>query len=131
MTNGIISGASALPYRVYNKVHQKAQVIREQQLEYGLAILELLLGINFLFAIFNASALNLLAKLVSVMSFPFTVPFYVLFGKDPSYALSKAELANLAAMVIYPIIAWSAIAIIKQNRKKQADEFSYRPNLQV
>ncbi len=137
--SGVISG-NTLPRRVYNKVYQKAQAIKEQQLaktfeserlEYGLGILELLLGINFLFAIFNASALNLLAKLLNVMTFPFTAPFYALFGKDPSYALSKGELANLAAMVIYPIITWAIIAMIRLNKRKQADVFSYNPNLQV
>ncbi len=139
VSGGAISRESTLPSRVYNKVYQRAQALREQNLsavetervEYGLGILEVLLAINFLFELFNASSLNLLAKLVSAVTFPFTAPFWSVFGKDPSYALSKPELSTLAAMIAYPILAWAVIAMIKYGKRKQEQEnvFTYKASI--
>jgi hypothetical protein len=125
--NGAISREDTLPYRVYSKVYQKAQAIKEEKLatafeterlEYGLAILEVLLGVRFLFDIFNASSLNLLAKLVHVVTFPFTAPFWGLFGRNPSFALSRGELQTLSAMLIYPLIVWTVIAVSKMSKQR-------------
>ncbi len=138
VNEGAISGESTLPSRVYNKVYQRAQALREQnmagaveteRLEYGLGILEVLLAVNFLFQLFNASALNLLAKLTNAVTFPFTAPFLNVFGKEPSYALSKPELSTLAAMIVYPIIIWAIIAVIKFGRKRSTDVFNYNASL--
>ena len=118
-----------LPQRFYRNIAEKARTIKEEQfganfelekVEYGLGILELLLGLRFLFELFNASTLNLLAKLVYVVTFPFTAPFWGLFGKNPSYALSRGELETLAAMLIYPLITWAALAIIKTRQRRTA-----------
>jgi hypothetical protein len=125
--SGTISREDTLPYRVYSKVYQKAQTLKEQEfakaidterLEYGLAILEVLLAIRFLFDLFNASSLNLLSKLVHVVTFPFTAPFWGLFGGNPSFALSKGELETLAAMLIYPMIVWTVVLASKIKREK-------------
>lgn len=123
----IISGENSLPARVYSNVFQKAQDFKEETLasnietdriEHGLGILEVLLALRFLFDLFNASTLNLLAKLVNFVTFPFTAPFFAVFGKDPSYALSTGQLQTLAAMLVYPIVVWSLIAIYRGAKNK-------------
>lgn len=112
--NRAISRTDTLPLKKFIKA------VDTDRLEHGLAILEVLLAIRFLFDLFNASTLNLLAKLVYAVTFPFTAPFLGLFGKSPSYALSNGELETLAAMLVYPLVVWAAIAIMKTNRKKTA-----------
>jgi hypothetical protein len=112
MTSGIMSETKSLPY------------IETHKIEYGLGILELLLAVRFLFDLFNASTLNLLAKLVDVVTFPFTAPFFAVFGKDPSYALSAGQLQTLAAMLVYPIVVWSFLAIYKGARNRTVAELN-------
>ncbi len=119
LNNGFLSakemGREALSFEKLS-----AAVENTDRLEYALGILELLLAVRFLFDLFNASALNLLDKLVEVVTFPFIAPFWLLFGKEPSYALSKGELQTLAAMIIYPVIVWGIMYAVKNNRKNVA-----------
>ncbi|GAC1572572.1 MAG: hypothetical protein NVS3B9_2210 [Candidatus Doudnabacteria bacterium] len=124
---GLLSGSDSLPNRTYNNVFQKAQDFKEETLasnieteriEYGLGILEALLALRFAFDLFNASTLNILAKLVDIVTFPFIAPFFVVFGKEPSYALSTGQLQTLAAMLVYPILVWSLLALYKNAKAR-------------
>lgn len=112
---------NTVPYRFIRSLGREESqgiAIDTERLEYALGILELFLGISFLFNLFNASSLNLLNKVVEVVTFPFIAPFYFFFGKNAEYALTKIELMTLAAMVVYPIVVWASVYIIKNGRKK-------------
>ena len=114
---------STIPYRFIRSLGKDEShgiAINTERLEYGLGILELLLGISFLFNLFNASSLNLLNKVVEVVTFPFIAPFWFFFGGNAEYAMTRIELMTLAAIVVYPIVVWTAIYMIKNSRKKTA-----------
>src|SRR5258708_3866410 len=110
------------PYKVYRRATDELQTFRREKLkngistehlEYGLGILETLLALRFLFDLFNASTLNLIAQLVYAVTYVFTAPIWGLFGRNPSYALTGSQLETLAAMLVYPVVILAIIAMIK------------------
>jgi hypothetical protein len=103
------------PYLAYESTYLFNK--RVQMVEVSLAILEVALGLRFLFELFGASFRNILAAITYVTTFFFVLPFKGIFGSDPVSGLSKNELETLAAMLIWAIGAYTAIALMKLNRK--------------
>jgi hypothetical protein len=103
------------PYLEYESSYLFAK--RVQAVEVSLAILEVALGLRFLFELFGASFRNIFAALTYVLTFSFVLPFKGIFGADPTWGLSKNELETLIAMLIWAIGAYTAIGLMKLNRK--------------
>lgn len=129
-------GIDSIPYKVYRRASDGFQTfqreklkrgITTQQIEFGLGILEILLVLRFLFDLFNASTLNLLAQLDYAVTFVFIAPFWGLFGRNPSYALSSGELETLAAMLIYPLVVWAAIGLFKLRKQGPSQRLDLNP----
>ncbi|MDB4939869.1 MAG: hypothetical protein JWO40_294 [Candidatus Doudnabacteria bacterium] len=102
-----------------NKSRGFVQMLKErgllsENLEYTLGGLELFLAIHFFLDLANFRSISLITKLIDVVAFVFTAPFFVIFGKDPSYALSLGELETLAAALVYPTLIWSYMFISKR-----------------
>jgi hypothetical protein len=103
------------PYLAYENNYLFAK--RVQAVEISLAILEVTLGLRFLFELFGASFKNTFAALTYILTFFFVLPFKGIFGADPVSGLSKNELETLVAMLVWAIGAYTAIGLMKLNRK--------------
>jgi hypothetical protein len=101
------------PYIAYEQTHIVNQKI--QKIEYGLAILEVLLAIRFVFLLFGASFKNILAALTYLTTFFFTIPFHGLFNHAAGF--SRSEMETLTAMIVWAGVAWTSIALIRINQK--------------
>ncbi len=119
---------------VYNNLSKKLQVNpyiayeqnltlnqKIQRIEYGLAILEVLLAIRFTFLLFGASFKNILAGLTYLSTFLFVIPFHGLFSHGSGF--SRNEMETLAAMVVWAGVAWTSIALMRINQKHSMPTF--------
>jgi len=86
--------------------------------ERGLAILEILLALEFLFQLFGTSYWNPIAALDYIITLPFILPFYGLSGMQSESGLLAPLLETLAAMLVWAIATWAVIGIARarQNR---------------
>lgn len=122
-------------YREYHRGHRRAAdddgevverrvdnpdspVIRIQSLVYTLlGLLEGLLAIRFIFALFGANPSNAFANLIYNVTQPFVAPFQGLFNYTFQGGVSRFETETLVAMVVYALVAWFVVKLIGLGRR--------------
>jgi hypothetical protein len=76
-------------------------------------LLEVILFLRFLFRLLAANPYSAFVSLLYDFSYPFVVLFRGIFG-DPSLSNGSAiEVTTLIAMIVYALIAWGIISLVK------------------
>ena len=86
--------------------------------EFGLAVLEILLGLRFIFQMFDASSRNVIVALDYILTYLFVLPFRGIFGEVPSSGLLSSDLETLAAMLLWAVFTWTTMGLIKMVQKR-------------
>ncbi len=85
---------------------------------YLAGLLIVILGIRFFLTLFGANPANFFAKFIYNTSHPFVAPFFSLFNYHSyNYAIAHFEVYTLVAIIVYALIAWGIIKLIKLNQK--------------
>jgi hypothetical protein len=81
-------------------------------------VLEVLLGLRFLFALLGANPNNGLASFVYNVTHPFVAPFFSLFNYNyvDANGVHRFEIYTLVAMLIYGLIAWGIARLVTIRR---------------
>lgn len=79
-------------------------------------ILEVLLGMRFVFALLGANPSNGLANFVYSVTHPFVAPFFSLFNYNYVNGLGRFEIYTLVAMAVYGLIAWGIARLVTIRR---------------
>ena len=87
---------------------------------FALGVLETLLGLRFLLALFGANPGNEFASLVYGVTGPFVLPFRTLFA-TPSAQGSVFEFYTLIAMVVYFLLWWAIVRFIEIATNRRVD----------
>ncbi len=83
---------------------------------YILGVIEVILALRFILALLGANRANDFASLVFNVSHPLVQPFFSLFGYTPRYGSSRFEMYTWVAMLVYAIVAWGIISLIRLPR---------------
>lgn len=79
-----------------------------------LGLLEVLLGLRFLFRLSGANTQNTVAEFIYSLSAPFIAPFSTLFVSPVSGGGANIFDVNvLIAMVVYAILGWLALWLVR------------------
>ncbi len=100
-----------------SREHNKNNIITDV-VAYLAGLLIVILGIRFFLALFGANPANIFAKFIYNISHPFVAPFFSLFNYHSyNYAIAHFEIYTLVAIIVYALIAWGIISLIKLNQK--------------
>ncbi len=98
-----------------------SSVLAVRIVSYLLGVIEVILALRFLLALFGANRENAFADFVFSVSQPLVQPFFNLFGYMPRYGSSQLEMYTWVAMLIYAIVAWGVISLIRLPRGDDED----------
>jgi hypothetical protein len=87
---------------------------------FALGVLEALLGLRFLLALFGANPRNEFASLVYGVTAPFVLPFRTLFP-TPAVQGSVFEFYTLIAMAVYFLLWWGIVRFIEIATNRRVD----------
>jgi hypothetical protein len=76
------------------------------------AVIDVVLAMRFIFMLLGASTQAAFASLLYALTFPLVAPFQGMFN-TPSRGGSVFEPASLVAMVVYTLIGWVIVALIR------------------
>src|SRR5688572_3688630 len=99
--------------RTVDEAPPTGSVLSVRIVSYILGVIEVILAIRFLLALFGANRANDFANFVFSVSQPLVQPFFSLFGYTPRYGSSQLEMYTWVAMLIYAVIAWGIISLIR------------------
>lgn len=91
----------------------ESSVLAVRIVSYVLGVVEVLLALRFILALLGANRANDFANFVFSVSQPLVQPFFSLFGYTPRYGSSTLEMYTWVAMLVYAIIAWGIISLIR------------------
>ena len=78
-----------------------------------LGIIEALLALRLILRLLGANSANAFVGLIYNLTYPLIVPFTGIFALPANLGVAGFELATLIAMVIYALIAYLIVAIIR------------------
>jgi hypothetical protein len=82
------------------------------------SILEILLAFRLVLRLLVANSANAFVDLIYTISYPFITPFIGIFTL-PSKSITSFEVATLVAMVVYAVVGYVIIAIIRLSTRTQ------------
>lgn len=99
--------------------HEDRGILRLQNIVYTLVgVLEALLGIRLLLALFGANPSNAFANFIYDVSQPFVAPFQGLFNYTFEGGVSRFEIETLVAMIVYALVGWIIVSIVGLAKKE-------------
>jgi len=104
---GRVSSAQSVVRRVPAYDFRMVRVVR-----YTTGVLEVLLLIRFFLRLLGASPDAAFTVLVYVTTYVFLVPFQGIFAR-PAQGPYVFDSATLVAMIVYPLVGWAIIGLIK------------------
>jgi hypothetical protein len=102
--------------RTVEEAPATGSVLAIRVVSYILGVIEVILALRFILALLGANRANDFANFVFSVSQPLVQPFFSLFGYRPHYGASKLEMYTWVAMIVYAIIAWGIISLIRLPR---------------
>jgi uncharacterized membrane protein YedE/YeeE len=75
-----------------------------------------LLGLRFILALLGANPANAFANFIYSTSHPLVAPFFSLFNYNMRYGISRFEIYTLIAMLVYALIGYGIVALIRIGR---------------
>jgi YGGT family len=105
--HGKVSSAQSVVRRVPAYDYRMVRVVR-----YATAVLEVALVIRFFLRLLGASPDAAFTVLIYGLTYPFLVPFEGVFGQ-PGQGAFVFDSAALVAMIVYPLVGWAAVGLIK------------------
>jgi ascorbate-specific PTS system EIIC-type component UlaA len=119
-----VPDGSATTTRTTRDVKSEASggVLAARIVYYILGVIEVVLALRFLLALLGANRANGFADLVFNISYPFAAPFFGLFSYTPTYGNSQFEMSTLVAMLVYALVAWGIVKLIRLPRAAAADD---------
>lgn len=79
-------------------------------------VLLVLLAFRVVLLLLAANQANAFANFIYMISYPFAVPFFGLFGYSLHYGVSQFELSTLVAMIVYALVAFGITRLINIRR---------------
>ena len=76
------------------------------------AVVDVLLAMRFIFKLLGASTQSAFVALLYGLTAPLAAPFQGMFG-SPAQAGSVLEPASLVALIIYALIGWGIVSLIR------------------
>ena len=76
------------------------------------AVVDVLLAMRFIFKLLGASTQSAFVALLYGLTAPLAAPFQGMFG-SPAQAGSVLEPASLVALIIYALIGWAIVSLIR------------------
>ena len=80
--------------------------------------LMILLAFRFILSLLGANRGNAFADFIYSLSYPFVAPFFGLFGYTMRYGVSRFEIETLVAMLVYAVVAFGIVQLIRIARKE-------------
>ncbi len=90
----------------------------ERVIYYILGVLLSLLAFRFILSLLGANRGNGFADFIYSVSYPFVVPFFGLFGYEVEYGVARFEIETLVAMLVYAVVAYGIVKLIRIGRKE-------------
>jgi hypothetical protein len=84
-------------------------------------LLELLLGLRFVFLLLGANQMSGFVTLVYGLTGPLVAPFEGIFGV-PSLAHATFDAATLVAMLVYAVLCWAIVRLIAAANRTPAED---------
>lgn len=110
------------PARVVRTVDSRGDYYQAGNIVYVIfGLLELLLGLRFVFLLLGANAGSSFASFVYAVTGPLVAPFNGIFGA-PSIARSTFDPATLVAMLVYAVIGWAILRLVAAANRTPAEE---------
>lgn len=90
----------------------------ERVIYYIMGVLLTLLAFRFILSLLGANRGNGFADFIYSVSYPFVAPFFGLFGYEVEYGVSRFEIETLVAMLVYAVVAYGIVKLIRIGRKE-------------
>ena len=84
------------------------------------SVIEALLVIRLLLALFGANSNNVFASFIYGITYPFVQPFIGLFAVSAQLGVSRLEVETLAAIVVVALLGWVLTAMFGLGKRNQA-----------
>jgi hypothetical protein len=120
----VVPGGEATTTRTTKSVEAPATgtVLASRIVYYILGVIEVLLALRLVLALLGANRANAFADFIFGLSHPFAAPFFSLFGYQPTYGAAQLEMGTIVAMVVYALVAWGIVKLIRLPRGRGEEE---------
>lgn len=98
--------------RVHTEVRRPIEVILSRLVMYGFGVIEVLIAVRFALKLLGANSRAGFVQMVYGLSDIFMAPFVAIF-KTQRVEGSTFELSALFAIVIYALIAWGLVSLVR------------------
>jgi hypothetical protein len=106
------SSSSDRRSQVHTEVRRPVEVVLSRLVTYVFGFIEVLIAIRFVLKLLGANAQSAFVQLVYGVSDIFMAPFDTIF-KTQRVEGSTFEMSAIVAIIIYALIAWGAVALIR------------------
>jgi len=117
----IDAGSSAHRQVIHTERHSPIEVILGRVVYYVLGVIEVLLGLRFLLRMFGANAHTAFVQFVYSVSAIFMAPFTAVFRTTSTEGV-KLEWSVLVAMLVYALVAWGIVALVRAVSPRRSSE---------
>lgn len=90
----------------------------ERIVYYITGVILTLLAFRFVLSLLGANRANGFADFIYSLSAPFVAPFFGLFGYQMRYGVARFEMETLVAMLVYGVVAYGIVKLIRIGRKE-------------
>ena len=98
--------------QVHTEVRRPIEAVLSRVVMFVFGVIEVLIGIRFVLKLFGANAEAGFVKLIYAVSDVFMAPFNAIFGTQ-HVSGGTIEWSALVAIVVYALIAWGLVALIR------------------
>lgn len=110
----------AVRSQVHTEVRRPLESVVSRIVFFAAGVIEVLLAVRFALELLGANAKAGFVQFVYSLSAPFMLPFNAIFGTTEA-AGSTLEWSVLVAIVVYALVAWGIVALIRAaNPRSQA-----------
>jgi hypothetical protein len=115
------SGASAHRQMVHTETRSPAEVVWARVVYYVFGVIEVIIAMRFALLLLGANRQAGFVSFTHTLSTPFMAPFEMVF-KTQTAAGSSFELSSLLALVVYAVIAWGIVSLIRAVSPRRSSE---------
>ncbi|GCE24334.1 YggT family protein [Dictyobacter kobayashii] len=100
-------------YRDFNQSMINTRYWITSVIYFLLGVLEVVLGLRFLFRLFGASEASSFIRFLYDLSHPFVTIFNGIFNDQTIGSAGVFEISTILAMLIYALIAWGIVSLVR------------------
>lgn len=116
-TRKVTTATTAEPERTV-VVAKSGASTTEQIIYFITGVLLALMAGRFILSLLGANQGNGFADFIYGVTYPFVAPFFGLFGYEVEYGVARLEIETLVAMLVYALVAYGIVKLIRIGRKE-------------